>query len=85
MLFGSVAKFTEAVFVSVVALAGAVAVIVIVAVLPIAIGEVMEQDTVVVPVQDQPAEALEETNVAPAGSTSVSTLAVAGIVACPRF
>ncbi len=83
--FGSLARLTDAVFVSVMAFPGAVTAMEITAVAPIAIGEVMEQETGPVPEQDHPAEAVAETNVAPAGRVSVSTFAVAGMVACPRF
>lgn len=85
MEFGSPASDTVAVLFKVVGLDGEVAVMVIVAVLPIAMGELMEQFTVVVPVQDQPEEATTETFVRPEGRVSVSTLEVAGAVACPRF
>ena len=82
---GSPVREAVAVLLSVVALAGVVALIVIVAVVPIAIGEVMEQLTAAVPVHDQPEEATTETFVRPAGRVSVSTLALTGAAAWPRF
>jgi hypothetical protein len=57
----------------------------IVAVVFAAIAEVIEQETVVVPEQDQPADAVAETNVTPGGNVSVSTPAVIGAAAWPRF
>jgi lipid-binding SYLF domain-containing protein len=56
-----------------------------VAVVFAAMADVMEQEIVVVPEQDQPADAFAETNVTLAGSVSVSTPLVMGAAACPRF
>jgi hypothetical protein len=83
--FGSPERATVAVFVRVVAVVGAVTVIAIEAVAPIAMGVVMEQETVVVPAQDHPEEALTDTNVTLAGSVSVRTFDAAGALNCPRF
>jgi hypothetical protein len=52
---------------------------------PIAMAEVMEQEMVVVPVQDQPEDALEETKVTVAGRVSVRTFEVTGAASWPRF
>ena len=82
---GSPVRDAVAVLLRVVALAGVVAVMVIVAVVPIAIGEVIEQFTVVVPAHDHPEEATTETFVRPEGRVSVSTLELAGAAAWPRF
>lgn len=72
-------------FVRVVAVLGAVTVIAIEAVVPIGIAVVIEQETVVVPVQDHPEEALTDTKVTPEGSVSVRTFDVTGALNCPRF
>jgi hypothetical protein len=82
---GSPVSEIVAVLFNVAAAAGAVTVIAIVAVAPMAIGEVIEQETVAVPAQDQPAEGVAETKVTPAGNVSVRTLAVTGAVSCPLF
>ena len=68
-----------------VAVAGAVTVMAIVAVAPIGIAEVMEQEMVVVPVQDQPDEDVTETKVTLAGKVSVRIFEVAGALSWPRF
>ena len=82
---GSPARVAVALLVSVVAADGAVTVMFMVAVVFAAIADVMEQETVALPEQDHPADALAETNVTPAGNVSVSTPAVIGAAAWPRF
>ena len=71
--------------VSVVAGDGAVTVMLMVAVVFAAMADVMEQEIVALPEQDQPADALAETNVTPVGKVSVSTPAVTGAAAWPKF
>jgi hypothetical protein len=83
--FGSPVRETVAVFVNVLAEAGAVTVIAILAVAPMGIADVMEQEIVLVPLQDHPADGVTDTNVTPAGSVSVRTLDVTGAFNCPRF
>jgi hypothetical protein len=82
---GSPAREAVALLVSVVAADGAVTVMLMVAVVFAAIADVMEQEIVVVPEQDQPADAVTETNVTLAGNVSVRTPTVTGAAAWPRF
>ena len=82
---GSPGRETVAVFERVWALTGAVAVMVIVAVLCAAIAAVLEQVTVAVPEHDQPADAATDTLLRPAGRVSVRMLELAGALAWPKF
>ena len=85
MLLGSPGRETVAELLRVVAVAGAVTVMAIVAVAPIGIAEVMEQEMVVVPLQDQPEEDVTETKVTFEGKVSERTFEVAGALSWPRF
>ena len=85
---GSPARETVAALVSVLAVAGAVTVMAIVAVVPMAMGVVIEHKMLVPPpfaAQDNPEDCVTDTKATPAGKVSVNTLEVAGALSCPRF